>query len=67
MKTSRTYFKFDHYYVEKKSDHYYGVYDMCGLEITSGTSMWNACKKAKLLETGYEKAREIYCDFFGWE
>ena len=66
--TNKTKIKFDHYYIEKRSDNYFGVYDMWGVEITSGTSIWNACKKAKLLETGYETgyndAKDIYCELF---
>ena len=51
---------FDHYHVKKKSDNYFGVYDYGNTEITSGTSMWNDCKKAKLLEIGYQQAKELF-------
>lgn len=58
--------KFDHYVVKKRSDNYYAVYDNAGCEITSGTSMGNACKKAKLLETGYLRAMDIYREWFNY-
>ena len=51
--------KFSHYAVVKKSDAYFAVCDASGTEITSGTSLEKACKKAKLLEIGYMQARDI--------
>lgn len=45
--------KFNHYIVVKRSNNYYAVYDEYGIEITSGSSLTKACKKAKLLEIGY--------------
>ena len=56
--------KFDHYYVEKKSDNYFAVYDNSNQEITSGESMGNACKKARLLEIGFQQALGNY--YFEW-
>ena len=45
--------RFDHYTVLKLSNNYYAVRDEYGTEITSGSSLKKACKKAKLLEIGY--------------
>lgn len=52
--------KFDHYKVRKKSNHYYAITDNSGIEITAGETMGQACKKAKLLEIGYQQAMAIY-------
>lgn len=52
--------KFKHYKVHKKGDHYYAITDNSGIEITAGETMGQACKKAKLLEIGYQQAMEIY-------
>lgn len=49
---------FSHYSVVKKSDVYFAVCDVSGTEITSGTSLEKACKKAKLLEIGYMQAKD---------
>lgn len=49
--------KFDHYAVVKLSNNYYGVYDEYGTEITNGSSLTKACKKAKLLEIGYMQCK----------
>lgn len=54
---------FKHYTVIKKSENYFAVM-RDGSEITSAESMWAACKKAKLLEIGYEHARQIYSEWF---
>lgn len=57
--------KFDHYVVKKRSDNYYAICDSStGYEVTSGTSMGNACKKAKLLETGYLRAIDAYREWY---
>lgn len=53
---------FNHYEVIKKSDNYYAV-TRGGEEITSGTSLSNACKKARLLEIGFQHGKEIYCEW----
>lgn len=63
---------FDNFVVVKESDKFYGVYQKWSKEytpynpkiITSGTTLDNACKKAKLLQIGYDLAcndlREVY-------
>ena len=65
IKTEDGIIKFDHFYVKKKSDNYFAVCDNGNQEITSGESMGNACKKARLLEIGYQQAQEIYCEWYG--
>lgn len=56
---------FDNYVVVKESDTFYGVYQRFSRHwysynknnlITSGTTMDSACKKAKLLQLGYDAA-----------
>lgn len=56
---------FDNFVVVKESDLFYGVYQKFSRHwkaynknfiVTSGTTMDNACKKAKLLQMGYELA-----------
>lgn len=56
---------FDNFVVVKESDVFYGVYQKFSrywkpynknFLVTSGTTMDNACKKAKLLQIGYELA-----------
>lgn len=54
--------KFEHYKVHKKGDHYYAITDNSGIEITAGETMGQACKKAKLLEIGYQQAMAIYME-----
>jgi hypothetical protein len=49
---------FDNFIVVKKKDTYFGVYEYCcgsvyGEEITHGETLHAACKKAKLLQIGY--------------
>lgn len=58
--TCGDYVVFDNFVVAKKSDTYYGVhetgllsYKPCGPEITHGETLHQACKKAKLLQIGY--------------
>ena len=63
---------FDNFVVVKESDKFYGVYQKWSKEytsynpkiITSGITLDNACKKAKLLQIGYDLAcddlREVY-------
>ena len=55
--------KFAHYVVKKKSDRFFAVYTNNGDMITSGVSMGDATKKAKLLETGFQHAKEIYSEW----
>ena len=44
-----------HFYVVKLSKNYFAVCDIdFNKEITSGTTLDNASKKARLLQTGYE-------------
>ncbi len=45
---------FDHYCVKKRGNNFFAVCDQFGEEITSGSSMGSATKKAKLLEIGYQ-------------
>ena len=56
---------FDNFVVVRESDTFYGVYQKYSKHwltynknflITSGTTLDNACKKAKLLQMGYEYA-----------
>ena len=56
---------FDNFVVVKESDAFYGVYSRYSkywlsynkhFVITSGTTLDSACKKAKLLQMGYEHA-----------
>jgi hypothetical protein len=56
---------FDNYVVVKESDNFYGVYPRFSrfylsynknYLITSSTTKNNACKKAKLLQIGYDMA-----------
>lgn len=54
---------FEHYTVIKKDEHYFAVI-RDGQEITAALSMGAACKKAKLLEIGFEHAKEIYCQWY---
>ena len=60
---------FDNFVVVKESDTFYGVYPKFARRflsydrnflISSGTTINNACKKAKLLQIGYDLARENY-------
>ena len=55
---------FRNFMVQKESENFYGVYESFmngkfGELITSGTSMNNAVKKAKLLQTGYDIRKGI--------
>ena len=56
---------FDNYVIVKESDTFYGVYPRFSrlwlsynknMLITSGTTKDSACKKAKLLQIGYDMA-----------
>ena len=57
---------FENFVVIKKSENFFEVYEnymyysaiSCGPPITSGTSLNNACKKAKLLQIGYNIAND---------
>lgn len=55
---------FKNFIVIKKKDNFWGVYEKYPNNsyninvITSGTTCDNACKKAKLLQTGYDLANE---------
>ena len=68
FRDGKLYFK--HFVVKKESETMYGVYDDCSKLITSGTTLNQAAKKAKLLELGYqmgyEKARDIYDEGWDW-
>lgn len=52
---------FDRFIVKKESENFYGVYThYCGTIvalITSGTTKDSACKKAKLLQIGFDIGR----------
>ena len=58
---------FKNFVVLKKSDTFYGVYQTwpyfdeypIGEPITSGDTLLKACKKAKLLQIGFDLARTI--------
>lgn len=61
---------FRNFMVQKESENFYGVYESClnekmGELITSGTSLNNAVKKAKLLQKGYNLRAEIDSKQFG--
>ena len=56
---------FDNYVVVKESNTFYGVYQRFSKHwlpydknylVTSGTTLDSACKKAKLLQIGYDRA-----------
>ncbi len=58
---------FDNYVVVKESDTFYGVYPRFSKNflpynknylVTSGTTKDSACKKAKLLQIGYDMAKD---------
>lgn len=61
---------FDNFVVVKESDDFYGVYKKWSKGykpynpniVTSGTTLNNACKKAKLLQIGYDLARNDLCE-----
>lgn len=55
---------FRNFVVQKESGNFYGVYESFmnekfGELITSGTSMNNAVKKAKLLQKGYDIRKDL--------
>ena len=52
--------EFDHFIVIRKGNNYFAVLDGSGEEITSGKSLDNAAKKAKLLEIGFNIGRSYY-------
>lgn len=57
---------FNNFIVLKKKDTYFGVYERSflpkpiGDEITHGETLHAACKKAKLLQIGYEIGRRNF-------
>jgi hypothetical protein len=56
---------FDSFVVVKCSDSHYGVYQKgavgkIGDEVTHGVTLHDACKKAKLLQIGYQIARSNF-------
>ena len=59
---------FRNFVVVKKKDDFFEVYRnwfsfderCCGESITSGATLDKACKKAKLLQIGYDLAKEQY-------
>ena len=56
---------FDNFIVVKKKDTYFGVYESSygsayGEEITHGETLHAACKKAKLLQIGYNIHKRNY-------
>lgn len=58
---------FDNFIVVKRSDNHYGVYEKLlydkpyfDIEITHGTTLHDACKKAKLLQIGYQIAKSNF-------
>lgn len=60
---------FNNFMVKKESEEFYAVYEhwnysKVGNIITSGTSLNIACKKAKLLQIGYNIARENFIDYY---
>lgn len=52
--------EFDNFSIKKRSDNYFVVLDEFGDEITSGKSLLDAAKKAKLLQIGYNLAIDRY-------
>lgn len=61
---------FTNFIVVKESENFYGVYEKgwdnkkFGNVITSGTSLNNACKKAKLLQIGHNIAKENFTNYY---
>ena len=53
---------FDRFIVKKESDNFYGVYEYffgsANSLITSATTKDSACKKAKLLQIGFDLGRD---------
>ena len=54
---------FKNFVVIKKKDTYYGVYEACSgqpysQELTHGETLHAACKKAKLLQIGYNICKD---------
>lgn len=59
-----TVISFDHYVVVQKSKNFFGVYYWNShILITHGTTLSKATKKAKLLEMGYQDAKDKYYDW----
>ena len=54
---------FDHYDVVQESENFFAVYDNYKILKTHGTTLSKATKKAKLLEIGYQDARDRYYDW----
>ena len=56
---------FDNYMVIEESSHFYGVYqnNLYNILITSGETMQQAAKKAKLLQIGYNQCKEYLSDW----
>lgn len=62
---------FNNFMVQKESENFYGIYECFGFEkigelITSGTSMGNAEKKARLLQMGYDMGEENIRDIYNY-
>ena len=60
---------FEHFIVKKDSDNFFGVYHRgCGLScggiVTSGATFKSACKKAKLLEIGWDFGEQCSDAFY---
>ena len=58
---------FNNFIVVKRSDNHYGVYEksihdkpLMDSEITHGVTLHDACKKAKLLQIGYDMGKSCY-------
>ena len=55
--------EFDNFTVVKRSDYYFSVLDAFGQEVTSGKSLDNAAKKAKLLQIGFNMGKDRYMNW----
>ena len=55
--------EFDNFTVVKRSDYYFSVLDAFGHEVTSGKSLDNAAKKAKLLQIGFNMGKDRYMNW----
>lgn len=51
---------FGNYYVKKESNSFYGVFDEFTNLITSGITLDKACKKAKLLQIGFDSGKDRF-------
>lgn len=53
--------RFDNFAVRREKDDFYGVYAIYNENIvTGGETLKDACQKAKMLQIGYNLAREDY-------